>query len=67
MEVDIIDDPIAARGEALLRMCLAAQQIKDPDTRAVLIKGVERVIASIPIATTGQATVTTVPNGKSRL
>lgn len=50
IEQPAFDDPIAARGEAILRMCVATNQIEDADARAALLRAVERITASVPVA-----------------
>ena len=67
IEQPAFDDPVAARGEAILRMCLAARQIEEDDARATLLRAAERIIASIPIAPGGQASVLSGPATKNRL
>ena len=67
IEQPSFEDPVAARGEAVLRMCLAAKQVRDREVKAALLRGVEKVIASIPVAPGNQATVSTVPGSKHRL
>ena len=58
------EDPIAARGEAVLRMCLAAGQIKNKDARLTLLRAAERVISTMPVAQGAGASVSPVPGGR---
>lgn len=60
IEQPAFDDAIAARGEAILRMCVAYNQIRDKDVRAALLRGVERIVASIPVAPGQSAPVSAV-------
>lgn len=65
MEPPIYEDPLAARGDVLLRMCLNAPSITDPDARAILLRGAERMIASMPIAKNDAASIVGRVGGKS--
>lgn len=60
------EDAIAARGESILRMCVGTNQVEDPEAKAALLRGVERLIASIPVAPGEKAAVLGVA-GKTRL
>lgn len=60
------EDPIAARGEAILRMCVGTNQVEDPEAKAVLLRGAERLIASIPVAP-GEKTPILGVAGKTRM
>ena len=64
IEQPAFDDAIAARGEAILRMCVAYNQIRDKDVRAALLRGVDRIIASIPVAQGAGATVSPIPGSR---
>lgn len=64
VEQPSFEDPVAARGEAVLRMCLAAGQIKNKDARLTLLRAAERVISSIPVAQGVGASVSPVPGGR---
>lgn len=65
-EQPVFDDAIAARGEAILRMCVAVNQVKRAEARAALLKAVERITASIPVAPGERASILNVA-GKNRL
>lgn len=59
------EDSVAARGEALTRMCLAAAQMKEGDAKQMLLRAAERVIASIPVAESRPGSVTTLKGSKT--
>lgn len=65
IEPPIYDDPVAARGDVLLRMCLNVSHITDDEAKAVLLRAAERMVASIPVAKSDQATISKLPGGKS--